>query len=36
MHRRPSLSVAILLLAVAALVLFGLSLTSGSVPLSLG
>ena len=34
MHRRPPLTVAILLLAVFALVIFGLSLTSGSVPLS--
>jgi iron complex transport system permease protein len=36
MHRRPPLTVAILLLAVLALVIFGLSLTSGSVPLSPG
>lgn len=36
MHRRLPLSLAILLLTVAALVLLGLSLTSGSVPLSAG
>ena len=36
MHRRPPLTVAILLLAVFALVILGLSLTSGSVPLSPG
>ena len=36
MHRRPPLTIAILLLAVFALVIFGLSLTSGSVPLSPG
>jgi iron complex transport system permease protein len=36
MHRRLPLSVAFLLLVAAALVLLGLSLSSGSVPLSLG
>ena len=36
MHRRLPLSAALLLLVTAALVLLGLSLSSGSVPLSLG
>ncbi len=36
MHRRLPLSVALLLLVAAAIVLLGLSLSSGSVPLSLG
>jgi iron complex transport system permease protein len=36
MHRRLPLSAALLLLIAAAVVLFGLSLSSGSVPLSLG